>query len=209
MKLSKKTVILSVIIILLPCLIGLLLWKRLPNTVPTHFDAHNQANGWSSKPFAVFGIPGLMAGLQLLCLWATTNDPRRKNINDKLFNVVIWIVPAVSLLCCLSSYALALNYRFNITLAVNLFIGVLFLIIGNYLPKAKQNYTVGIKLPWTLNSEENWNRTHRMSGWLWIAGGLLMIVNAFFGSTILFVITLCIITIPPTIYSYTLYKKGI
>lgn len=209
MKLSKKTVILSVAVILLPCLIGLLLWNRLPSVIPTHFNAQNQANGWSSKPFAVFGIPGIMVGIQLLCIWATANDPRRKNISSKLFGIVIWIIPVISLLCCLACYAIALKYKFDITLVVNIFMGILFLIIGNYLPKAKQNYTVGIKLPWTLDSEENWNRTHRMAGWLWIIGGLLMIVNAFFGSTALFIIALCIMIVPPMIYSYTLYKKGI
>jgi uncharacterized membrane protein len=133
----------------------------------------------------------------------------KKNINEKLFTVVVWIIPVISQICCLSVYAIALNKKVNIGLLVNLIIGALFLLIGNYLPKAKQNYTVGIKLPWTLNSEENWNRTHRMAGGLWMLGGLAMIANAFFLSTIVLIVVLCGITIPPTVYSYLLFKKGI
>ena len=52
----------------------------------------------------------------------------------------------------------------------------MFTIIGNYLPKARQNYTIGIKIPWTLANEENWNRTHRLAGYLWMACGILMII---------------------------------
>lgn len=209
MKLSKKTVFISALITLFPCIVGLLLWNRLPDVMATHFSADNTANGWSSKPFTVFGIPAILAGIQLFCLWATANDPRKKNINEKLFAVVVWTVPAISQICCLSVYAVALNKKVNIGLLANLIIGALFLLIGNYLPKAKQNYTVGIKLPWTLNSEENWNRTHRMAGWLWMLGGLAMIVNAFFLSTAVLVVVLCGVVLPPAIYSYLLFKKGI
>lgn len=209
MKLSKRTVIISTLITLFPCVVGIFLWNRLPNVMATHFGSDNTANGWSSKAFTVFGIPFILAGIQMLCLWATANDPRKKNINGKLFGVVIWTIPIISQICCLSVYGIALNKRVNIGLLVNLFIGVLFLLIGNYLPKAKQNYTVGIKLPWTLNSEENWNRTHRMAGWLWMLGGLAMIVNAFFLSTVVLIVVLCGLVIPPTVYSYRLFKKGI
>lgn len=209
MKLSKKTIILSVLVTLFPIVIGLILWNRLPDRIATHFGFNNVANGWSSKAFTVFGMPAILAGIQLLCLWATTNDPRRKNINGKLFTVVIWTIPVISLICCLSIYAIAMQVPVNIGLLVNLIIGILFLLIGNYLPKIRQNYTVGIKLPWTLNSEENWNRTHRMSGWLWMVGGLAMIANAFLQSGIVLAVVICGITLPPAIYSYLLFKKGI
>lgn len=209
MKLQKRTVIISVAITLLPCLIGLLLWNRLPEVIATHFGYHNEPNGWSSKPFTVFGLPAILAAVQLFCLWAITNDPRKKNINGKLFTVVVWIIPVISQICCLSIYAVALNQKVNISLLVNIFTGILFLLIGNYMPKAKQNYTVGIKLPWTLNSEENWNRTHRMAGRLWMLGGLAMLVNVFFHSNVVLAVVLCAMGILPIFYSYLLFKKGI
>ena len=88
-----------------------------------------------------------------------------------------------------------------------LFFGALFVIVGNYMPKCKQNYSIGIKLPWTLNDEENWNRTHRLAGKLWVAGGFLEMMTAFFGGFILFFIISIAMIIIPTVYSYVLYKK--
>ncbi len=209
MKLKKRTVIISVAITLLPCLIGLLLWNRLPEVIATHFGSHNEPNGWSSKTFTVLGLPAFFAGVQLFCLWAITNDPRRKNINGKLFTVVLWIIPVISQICCLSTYAIALHQTVNVNSLANIAIGIVFLLIGNYMPKAKQNYTVGIKLPWTLNSEENWNRTHRMAGRLWVLGGLVMLVNVFFHSSVVLIVVLCAMVILPFLYSFLLFKKGI
>ena len=87
-------------------------------------------------------------------------------------------------------------------------LGIIFVILGNYLPKAKQNYTFGYKIPWTLNSEENWNKTHRLAGWLMVIAGIILIINAFF----LFewvVMVLAAVALAPVVYSYILYKKGI
>ena len=78
-------------------------------------------------------------------------------------------------------------------------IGVLFMIIGNYLPKCKQNYTMGIKLPWTLDDEENWNRTHRFAGFLWVAGGVVIAINAFLKWEWLFLVVVFAMVLIPTI----------
>ena len=88
----------------------------------------------------------------------------------------------------------------------------MYIVVGNYLPKCRQNYTVGIKVPWTLNSEENWDRTHRFSGKLWIIGGLVLVIATVVPmmrtATVLTVVTLGI-TIVPCLYSFLLYRKGI
>ena len=87
-------------------------------------------------------------------------------------------------------------------------IGLIFTIIGNYLPKCKQNYTVGIKIPWTLNSEENWNKTHRFAGWLWTFCGVLIMLTGFFGSFWIFLPIVLLMVIAPCAYSYILHRKG-
>ena len=89
-----------------------------------------------------------------------------------------------------------------------IFVGILFTVIGNFLPKTKQTYTIGIRVPWTLNSEENWNKTHRMAGYLWVVCGILFIASAFLPeSEILYIILLCVIIFVPIIYSYVIYRK--
>ena len=104
-------------------------------------------------------------------------------------------------------FATALGHKVDVEIIMPLFMGALFVIIGNYMPKCKQSYTMGIKLPWTLNDEENWNKTHRMAGFLWVIGGVIIMASAFLGSFWLFFVVLIPMVVVPFVYSYTLYKK--
>ena len=95
-------------------------------------------------------------------------------------------------------------------------VGFLFVVLGNYMPKLQQNYTVGIKLPWTLNSEENWYRTHRLGGKLFMVGGFLIMVEGVFSSVlseeitfIVLMVILMVCTVIPLGYSFWLFKKGV
>ena len=92
---------------------------------------------------------------------------------------------------------------------VSILVGILFIVIGNYMHKIKQNYTIGIKISWTLNSEENWNRTHRLSAWIFVLGGVAMIFNAFLLSEALLFLVIFALLFIPCGYSFLLYKKGI
>ena len=105
----------------------------------------------------------------------------------------------------------ALGYPSRIEIVVPLLTGILLLVIGNYLPKTKQSYTMGIKLPWTLQSEENWTRTHRLSGFLWVLCGLVMIPLSLLRlwSGWLFGVLLAVMVLIPAVYSYALHRKGI
>ena len=208
MKKYKKTLTLTSVIILLPIVIGLIFWNRLPDTIATHFGSDNVANGWSSKPFVVFGMPAVMLLLHWVCAAATMNDPKKKNISDKMFRVILWIVPVISLLTLSMTYMNALGIAVNIGMVTNLLMGVVFIIIGNYLPKCKQNYTAGIRIPWTLHSEENWNRTHRLAGWLLLLGGILFLNNAFLLSEMMLIVIMALVFVP-AVYSFFLFKKGI
>jgi len=88
-------------------------------------------------------------------------------------------------------------------------VGLVLAIVGNYLPKCKQSYTIGIKIPWTLSSEENWNRTHRFAGRIWVAGGLLLMLTGFVGGFWIFLGVVLVMVFAPCIYSYILHRKGI
>ena len=207
---SKKTLIITSLICLLPMLVGALVYSRLPEQVATHFDLQGNPDGWSSRAFAVFGLPGILLAVNLLIPFALRADPKHKNMSGALVNIVIWTVPVVSLLCSGLTLGRALGYDLRIEVVLPVFMGVLFILIGNYLPKTKQSYTMGIKLPWTLASEENWNRTHRLAGFLWVLGGVYFIVMSFIGwNLIAFLIPIVLMVLAPTVYSYLLYRKGI
>ena len=116
---------------------------------------------------------------------------------------------ALSPIVVCSSYAIALGINVDITLLTYLIIGLMLLVIGNYLAKTKQNYSAGIRIPWTLSSEENWNRTHRVSSRLFIFCGLAMIANGFLDSNILLFFIMAVLIVIPYAYSFFLFKKGI
>lgn len=207
LKTYKKTMILTSIIILLPILAGVLLWNQLPDSVATHFDMDGVPNGWSSKGFTVFGVPLFLLACHFLCTFATSMDPKRQNMSEKLFTLVLWICPVISIMMPIVIYGYALGFETSNGYYGCAFLGVLFIIIGNYLPKCKQNYTMGIKIPWTLNDEENWNHTHRMAGFLWVAGGFAIVANAFLRMEWLFLIVFVLMVAAPVVYSYLYYKK--
>ncbi len=204
----KKTLTLTTIITLLPILVGLIYWKRLPDKIATHFDGAGNPNGWSSKWFAVIGIPIFLALVNVLCTVLTETDPRRYKYPEKMMKIVYWICPVISWVCAgtVISYGLGMEF-FNMPRFASFFVGILFIVIGNYLPKVKQNYYMGIKLPWTYADEDNWNRTHRMAGKLWVVGGIVILLNVFFGISGLEILILILMIVIPTVYSFLYSRK--
>ncbi len=206
-KKNLKTLILTSVITLLPIIAGLILWDKLPEQMPMHFDINGSADGYASKPFAVFGFPAFMVAMQWLCAFLSGLDPKMKNFGKKSTALVLWIIPALSVLLHAIIYAYALGEEFNVSTPIILFFGLFFVVTGNYLPKMSQSYTVGIKIPWTLNSEENWNYTHRISGKVWVVGGLLLISTSFFNLMWLYIAIFAIMIAVPVIASYRFHKK--
>ena len=204
-----KTLFITSIVTLLPIALGLLLWDRLPEQLPSHWNVNGEVDGWSSKAFAVFGMPLILLGVQWLCALVTCADPKRKNHTAKVMHLVLWIIPVLSVFLNGAIYLAALGEGVPVEWMTPVLLGLLFVILGNYMPKCQINYTIGIKLPWTLNSEENWNRTHRLAGWVWVVGGLILMFSGLVGGVWLMIAIALVMTLIPVIYSYTLYKKGI
>ena len=204
-----KILLVTSLITLLPIVAGVVLWNQLPDPMPSHWNAAGEVDGWSSKPFAVFGLPLIMTAALWLCALGTGADPKKANHPDKVVHLVLWIIPILSIVLFTITYAVALGKNVRIELVMPVIIGLIFTIVGNYLPKCKQNYTIGIKIPWTLNSEENWNRTHRFAGRLWTVCGIAIILTGFFGGFWIFFGVALLMVIAPIVYSYLLHRKGI
>ena len=196
-------------IILLQTVVGMALWDRLPDPIATHFDFQNQPNGYSSKAFTVFGMPLILLALHWVCITLSCSpNHMMKNYHGKLRYVLLLIIPATSLLMTVLCYGYALGAPFDIGRIVWVFVGLIFAVTGNYLPKIRQNRTTGIKLPWTLRDEENWNRTHRFAAPIWMVGGILMIVMGMIGGNpcVALAVVFAIVLLP-TAYSFALHQK--
>ena len=209
LKKNLKVLIITSIVMLIPIVAGILLWDKLPEELPIHWNVSGEVDGWSSKPFAVIGMPLLLVGIHWFCVLATFTDPKKKNHAEKVINLVLWICPALSVLLSAITYSTALGNEVRVEIIIPVFFGFVLTVIGNYLPKCKQNYTVGIKLPWTLNSEENWNRTHRLGGRVMMIGGIATMISGFFGIFWFALISLAVMLIVTFVYSYVLHRKGI
>ncbi len=208
-KKNWKTLLITSIIILLPIVAGLILWNRLPEQVPMHWGPSGEVDGWGSKGLFVFGMPAIMLAVHWLCVLITGADAKKKNHSIKMVTLVLWIIPVIEIMLAIVTYMTALGYGVRVEIIVPAFMGLLMVVLGNYLPKCKQNYTIGIKIPWTLNSEENWNKTHRLAGWVWTICGLLITATAFTGLFWLPLVVFLPMILIPLIYSYSLYRKGI
>ena len=208
-KKNLKMIIITSVVTILPILAGIVLWQKLPESLPTHWGFSGEVDGWSSKPFAVFFIPFFMLIMHLICAFATSMDPKGKGINSKILTLVLWICPVISIVSMASVYMAGMGMDVKVDTIIPLFMGILFLVIGNYLPKCKQNYTIGIKLPWTLNDEENWNKTHRFAGVVWTICSIVIIVGSFFNKGAFYTTfpSLFVMVFAPLIYSYIYYRK--
>ena len=207
---NKKKLIISSAVILLPILLGLLIWDQLPDVMATHWGVDSKPDGWTTKAFAVFGMPFLLLGMHWLCLWLTALDKRHTNQNAKATAMTFWIFPMVSLFSSALMYNIALGNNPNIASVVFIMLGLIFVLIGNYLPKTKMNYMLGIKVVWALRNEENWNATHRFGGKVWFMGGILMMLAGFFPAKFAAAVMLplvLLVAFVPAFYSYCYYKK--
>ncbi|MGN0160255.1 MAG: SdpI family protein [Lachnospiraceae bacterium] len=211
-KKDKKMVImmiLTTIVCLLPIVYGLMVYNKLPDQIPTHWNLQGEVDGYSSRKFAVFGMPVLLAVLNLIVQVGMQIDPKHRNHSEKMRLVLAWFVPVLTLMVVPICLLAAQGVQIDVAFVISLFMGILFMLLGNYLPKCKQNYTIGYKIPWTLESEENWNKTHRLAGFIWTIGGLLIIISCFIGSEVVLFPVVFLMVVIPFVYSYALYKRGI
>ena len=207
-KINKKLVLFTSILILLPSLVGCVFCNQLPEEIPTHFNLLGQADGYNHKMSAIFGLPTLMLLMHWLLLFLMIKDPKSSNISSKIQLLIYWIIPFVSCLSMISIFGESLGYSMMSGLLAQIFMGVVMIVIGNYLPKTHRNYIIGIRLPWTLENDENWRKTHRLAGKIWVLGGLLLFLNSFVQLYVywVFFLTLFFVVIIPSVYSYQLSK---
>lgn len=204
---NKKRLVLTTLVTLAPVVLGVILYPQLPDSVAIHFDGAGVPNGWASKAAACFGLPVFLAVVNLICQVVIANDPNKGKISGKMLTISAWTTPVISVLLCSATLLLAIGYEISIITVCTLLMGVLFVLVGNYLPKCRQNYTTGIKLPWTLASEENWNYTHRIAGFTWVLAGAAFLINAFVFIEWLIWAAIILMLMVPFAASYFYYVK--
>ncbi len=210
---KKKSDIYNVIIIACSILLTIIVYNKLPDLVPTHWNTMGEIDKYSPKAFGAFMAPVIMiftwSGMKFL----PKIDPRKKNYEkfDKSYSVIVSILLTFFLVIHAVTLLAALGYGISIEKIIPLIVGVLFFVIGNYLPKSKSNFFYGIKTPWTLSSEVSWRKTHRLGGKLFVVAGIVCILSSFLLNgnikAVVFFIAIMIAAIVPIVASY-FYAKN-
>ena len=208
-KILTKADVITALLCLVGVIPGLVCYNRLPELIPIHFDINNQPDNYASKNIAIFAIPMLMTVLHLICCIA--DNSMGANSSKKLPRSVKWIVraiiPTITIVLQCVTVMFALDMTTDIDIVCRLIIGIIYILLGNYLPKTRPNPTFGIRLPWTVTDEVVWSKTHRLGGWLMVPGGIIVIAAAFLKAHIVFFAALFAPMIIPVVYSFVISRK--
>jgi uncharacterized membrane protein len=202
-----KHMIWPTIVGLVPLVVGMILYSQLPSRMPIHFGLNGQPNGYSGKFSGVILFPLLMVLANIL-IYLSLKYARQNN--DKLKVVVIWIIPIISLVVQTMTIMVALGHKVNIGVIVFLLIGVIFIVLGNYMPKTTPNLIMGVRIPTTMKNPENWQKTNRLGGLMLVVAGAILILGGIIGiwSSAVLVVALIIgmilVVVVPIVYSIKL-----
>ncbi len=202
------------LVILIPGIYLAFAWNGLPDKVPMHFDINGNADRYGNKTellTTILILPAVSLFVYFLLANIYRIDPKKYAVENRvrLKRIAFAIVCFLSALTCIIIYSASHGgSKFDVSLILSA-VGLLFAIIGNYLPNLKPNYFAGMRLPWTLENPENWRKTHALAGKLWFAGGILLAITCLFlpsrAAMILFFSVMVILVIIPTVYSYRFY----
>ena len=208
---TRKMIVSVLVLLLVTTLAGVLHWNGLPDPMASHWDINDQVNGTMPKFWGVFLMPLISLGLFLLFLLIPVIDPLKANIAKFRGSFNLFIAFITLFLMYVQGLTLAWNLGFtHFKMSESLLpaIGLLFILIGLMIRKAKRNFFIGIRTPWTLSSDHVWDETHRVASWLFIAMGVVTVFTGFLGQTGIYFMFAAILVavIVPVVYSYILYR---
>lgn len=201
------------VLIALMVAFALAVYGRLPEQVPTHFGLSGEPDDWTDRFPGAFLMPAIAAGIYLLLFALRRIDPRRRHYER--FEETWWVILNVLALLLTAMHVLslgvALGWPIDMGKAITVTIGLVFVGLGNYLPRLRSNWWIGIRTPWTLDSETVWRETHRVGGWTFVAAGLALVVAGLVipAGTREWVsgAALAIGVLVPLVYSYVAYRR--
>jgi len=213
MKNEKALMRLMWVIALIPVIVTLFVFSGLPEQIPMHWNIHGEINAWYPKFPWAFMIPVVGIVITLLATLLPKIDPKKENYDrfKKQYLIIRLMLVAFFAIIQMVIISTSMGATFvKVDTIVKFLIGILFIVLGNLMPKFKQNYFLGIKTPWTLANEVVWAKTHRHGGFVWFIAGLIMSVLAFlpgFGSAVIYFAVILFASLEPIFYSWLLYQR--
>ncbi|PIT90352.1 MAG: hypothetical protein COU22_02660 [Candidatus Komeilibacteria bacterium CG10_big_fil_rev_8_21_14_0_10_41_13] len=212
MKFTFKTEIIPLLIVIISITLGLYFYSIFPEQVPVHWNAGGEVDRYGSKFEGAFLMPLIAIGMYILFRFLPKIDPKKEKYEQffKIYLLFRNLIMIMMLAIYLIASASTLGYDVRVEVWIPIIVGVLFIILGNYMGKLKPNWFMGIRTPWTLSNDEVWNKTHRLGGKLFIILGLLLILTPILPYSNIFltlVTPVILVALIPIVYSYVIYKK--
>jgi uncharacterized membrane protein len=211
LKINWRSEIVSLFLIAAMFILAAAVWNTMPDSIPVHFGFNGQADRYGGKFEGLLSMPLTASGLYLLFLFLPRIDPKGERYQrfagsyTIIRTAVIALLAAIQVVIILQSKGVAVDVSTVVTLAM----GLLFVVLGNYMGKIRPNWFVGIRTPWTLSSEESWNKTHRLGGKIFVVLGLLMAAASLFQKPWVLLVGVGLLlacTVILAVYSYTIWK---
>ena len=202
----------SLLIVAAGFIASAVVYPRLPETIPTHWDFSGHPNGWSSRFWGAWLIPIFLLGMWALVRILPRIDPRGSNYAKfgGAFEAIIDTIMLFMLALHIVALRAALGHPMQMQRILPIGVGVVLIVIGNLLPRARPNWFVGIRTPWTLSSDRVWEKTHRFGGRVFVAGGLIITIASFLwvqeAHVVLFAV-MVLVASSVMIYSYLEWKR--
>ena len=211
---SWKKEIPIVIMLIITFLGGVLVYPSLPEKIPIHWNISGQIDQYANKSFfSAFMLPLVASGIWLLMLYVPYADPKRNKYEnfEKTYRIIRISLVTFFLILYLLLLLLMSGKNIPIEKVVPGAVSILFIIIGNFMGKIRQNFFTGIRLPWTLSNEYVWNQTHRFAGRLFVLSGILSLIGLLCKPLWTMIILLSLIggtVIATVVYSLIIYYRN-
>lgn len=210
--LSFKTEVVPLLLLLAAWALGYYLYQRFPDQVVSHWNFYGQPDRYSGKAGVAFGMPGLLAGMYLLFTFLPLVDPKIERYTQfaRIYRMFRAGILLLLLWVFLAGGLYNLGYPIKVQYAVAWPVGLLLVFLGNYLGKVKPNWFLGIRTPWTLSSENVWNKSNRFGGRVLVLFGLMVILSPSLPMGLavpLFLGGAVLVALGTTLYSYLLYRR--
>jgi uncharacterized membrane protein len=201
------------LILLLPFIYSLIVWNKLPDQVPTHFDVKGEPDDYSGKAFALLLLPVMNVVIYVILFFIPRIDPRKKNYaafgsSYQNIRMLIHVFFAGIFIFITQTTSGGQPLKLNAFLSGML---LFFALLGNYMRTVRSNFFVGIRTPWTLSNDIVWRKTHELGGKIWFYSGIVLAIIVFFlpqmAAAIVMFCGIFLMVIIPVVYSYLEYRK--
>lgn len=205
-----KKLLWPTVIGLLPILMGLAVYSKLPEKMPIHWGLDGEPNGYATRLAGILILPLIMVGVNVIVQFSLETAPKT---NLKLKKLMLWLLPILSVIFQSLTLSEALGYHLDIALITMVTVGIIFILLGNYIPKTSQNRVAGFRFPMTLSNPDNWQKTNRLGGMMLVISGIIMILGGVISTwypivaVLTFIVILFLIILVPLCYSIRLARK--